>query len=60
MGEGVVVVQLLSCVRLFAIPRTAAGPASQFFTLSWGRGGGFLKGLWAELDIPSHSTQIIN
>ena len=48
--ERVVVVQLLSCVRLFAAPRTAACRASLSFTISWS----LLKLMFIELMMPSN------
>jgi len=46
----IVVVQSLSCVRLFTIPWTAACQTSLFFTISWS----FLKLMSIELIIPSN------
>ena len=46
----VIVVQLLSCVRLFAAPRTAACRASLSFTISWS----LLKLMFIELTMPSN------
>ena len=45
-----IVVQLLSCVRLFATPRTAARQASLSFTISWS----LLKLMSIELVMPSN------
>ena len=51
-----VVVQLLSCVRLFATPRTAAYQASLFFTISWG----LFRLMSIELMMPSsHPSSVV-
>ena len=49
-GEGIVVVQSLSCVQLFATPWTAACQASLSFTISWS----LLKFMFIESVMPSN------